>query len=268
MGLTYNEAKVFFVLSQLEEASVNVLAKSTRINRQHLYEPLVKLEKKGLVKKVISNPSKYSALPVKNAVNMLIEMRNKKTYELQIKAIKMIKSLEEKQTTQQDTQETKTVLLRGREAFRESARKMLDNIQISFDGIGNIELLRRGFYYDKIAFHKALKRGVLFRQIINSPINEPTILGDEDLREKPQWQIRIATKLIPFQLMIMDRKTVFISATLDTKMDYLFYQSNSASILFITQTYFDMIWSNSSDIKTSKFNPSSKQDNVRHLQYT
>lgn len=249
MGLTCVQAKIYIALTHLGEASIGTVAKSTQTARQHLYEPLEKLEKTGLIKKIISNPPKYSVLPIENAVNTLMEIRNKENCELQNKATKLIKSLKEKQTTQQHQKETKTVSISGRKTFRRHSKEMLNNIQSSFDGLGNFKVFRRGFEGDSLSFIKALNRGVSFRHIISEPISEQTILGDENLREKPLWQVRIAPKPTPCNIFIFDKQTVVISATLNMIKDYSFYKSNCASFLCLAQTYFDMLWDNSAEIK-------------------
>jgi sugar-specific transcriptional regulator TrmB len=253
LGLTYVQARSYIALNQIGEASVETVAKSLQTARQQLYEPLSKLETMSLVHKIIDKPPKYKALPLADALNILLVAKRKENVELQNKTSKLIKKLKEKQTTQRPPPEKiRTVILTGLEAFACEVKKVTVKGQFSFDGTATVEMFRHGMFDAGEAHREAVKRGVCYRHVISKVDEDKQVmLGDEDLRKNPLWQVRISPNPVPFHLVIVDKKEVFISTNTATK-ELTNYHSNCASLVIVAQSYFDILWNNSIDIKAFK----------------
>ncbi|MCW4019017.1 MAG: helix-turn-helix domain-containing protein [Candidatus Bathyarchaeota archaeon] len=99
LGLTFVQAKIYIALNQIgEETTIDTIAKTAKIARQHVYEPLKVLEKMSLVQRVVDVPPKYEVLPVKETLGILMELRKKENCELQKKIDFVIKNLQKNQT--------------------------------------------------------------------------------------------------------------------------------------------------------------------------
>ncbi|HJJ47973.1 MAG TPA: hypothetical protein O0X39_03125 [Methanocorpusculum sp.] len=61
IGLTENEAKVFYTVFQLKSAAIRDIYEISRVPRNKIYGELVSLEKKGFVKKTGDKPLRYAA---------------------------------------------------------------------------------------------------------------------------------------------------------------------------------------------------------------
>lgn len=59
IGLSNNEAEVYLLLLELEEALASDIAEKSRISRPHIYDTLAKLVDKGLASYVIKNNRRY-----------------------------------------------------------------------------------------------------------------------------------------------------------------------------------------------------------------
>ncbi len=72
-GLTRNQAKVYMAIARLRLASVGQISKASKVRREDVYRILPKLEKLGLVEKMLGKPTKIRAIPVEEAVSILIK---------------------------------------------------------------------------------------------------------------------------------------------------------------------------------------------------
>jgi predicted transcriptional regulator len=249
LGLTCVQAKTYIALNQLGEAATEAIAKTAQIARQHVYEPLSALEKIGLVQRILINPPKYKVLPIKEAVNVLKEIQNKRRLELESKIPGLIQYLESNSATQTQPEEIRTTLLNGVEAFDYEIGKAIDSSQISIDDLATSELFRHGMFYGGVFHREALKREVQYRHVICEPENEPPTLGDEDLRKNPLWKVRFCSSPQPFLMTIVDKKKVFILTPPEAAKDTSCYVSNNPCFLILAQTFYDILWENASTEK-------------------
>ncbi|MDH5448858.1 MAG: hypothetical protein OEX01_07660, partial [Candidatus Bathyarchaeota archaeon] len=72
-GLSGNQAKVYLATAQLGLASVSQVSKCSKVRREDVYRILPKLEKLGLVERLLGKPTKMRALPAEEAFHVLIE---------------------------------------------------------------------------------------------------------------------------------------------------------------------------------------------------
>ncbi|MCZ2856768.1 MAG: hypothetical protein O2U62_06710, partial [Candidatus Bathyarchaeota archaeon] len=62
-GLTGNQAKVYLAAARLRLASVGQISKVSKVRREDVYRILPKLEKMGLVERLLGKPTKIRATP-------------------------------------------------------------------------------------------------------------------------------------------------------------------------------------------------------------
>ncbi|MBE8538572.1 helix-turn-helix domain-containing protein [Geoglobus acetivorans] len=67
-GLTTYEAKAYYVLLSVGEASAGTVAKLSAIPQQRIYDTLSSLERKGFIQVRHTNPKKYAPLSVRRAL--------------------------------------------------------------------------------------------------------------------------------------------------------------------------------------------------------
>ncbi len=131
LGLTYVQAKTYIALNQIgSEATVEAVAKTARVARQHVYEPLNALENLSLVQKVLGAPPKYKVLPVMDAVNVLLEIRRKESCELQNKAAFLIESLQKDHAMTFLPEKEHTSFLVGLAAFDREVERAVANARL------------------------------------------------------------------------------------------------------------------------------------------
>ena len=241
-GLTINEARVFLALTLLGSSSVKEISKFSNIARESVYRLLPKLQKFGLVEKEIDWPTRFSAITLDDAVNVLLGLRNKETRDLQEKA-KVLLRLKSKKA--EDTLEDSRFLLIparkmliskiGDELIR--AQKCVCIVTSGKRLLGAVDVFSE-------AIKKALSRGVEFRIIISEANRglSPAVLGvgDDDAR----FEVRYASSDLKCAAYIIDGKEVLIitepSVELCCESPALW--SNNISLVNIVEEYFEILW--------------------------
>lgn len=125
LGLTFSQAKVYFALSKLgESCTAKMASASCDVARQDVYRIIAELHHIGLVEKIIGNPTRFKATPIREALSMLLENRKNKTSALQKKAFKLASDFSEKyHVLKHETDKDQFVLLSEKKAFARLAEK-------------------------------------------------------------------------------------------------------------------------------------------------
>ncbi|MFW9975186.1 MAG: MEDS domain-containing protein [Candidatus Thorarchaeota archaeon] len=71
-GLTPYEAKVYISVHKQGLTTASAIAKTAKIRREEVYRTLPKLERAGLIERVLGRPTKVRALPIEDALSILI----------------------------------------------------------------------------------------------------------------------------------------------------------------------------------------------------
>jgi sugar-specific transcriptional regulator TrmB len=74
-GLTQYEARLYLSASKLGAATASRLAKASGVRREEVYRTLPRLEKAGLVERVLGRPVRFKALGVDEGVSLLIKRK-------------------------------------------------------------------------------------------------------------------------------------------------------------------------------------------------
>ena len=97
LGLTFSQAKVYIALIRLgESCTAKAVSDSSHIPRQDAYRIIAELQQLGLVEKVIATPMRFKAIPIREALSLLLEIRRSKTESLQEKASQLAADFSEK----------------------------------------------------------------------------------------------------------------------------------------------------------------------------
>jgi sugar-specific transcriptional regulator TrmB len=78
-GLTPYESKVYLTVFQQGLITAADISKVARIRREEVYRTLPKLEKIGLIERVLGRPARVRALPIEDALSILINRKEEET---------------------------------------------------------------------------------------------------------------------------------------------------------------------------------------------
>jgi sugar-specific transcriptional regulator TrmB len=223
---------------------VREISNSSGIHREDLYRILHRLQKIGLVKKQITFPITYEAIPIDDALSFLHKRRIRETKELQVKEKKFLvaskANLASKMPSRADVQ---FVLIPEKEASVRRTKKALASVKCSVDAINSPRrhLLSASVFGKDV--EKALNRCVKIRVITQKPEKMELLPKAEiEIEKKVGFKVKYISINPSAVFAIFDNKEVFIVAdkTEDIKSSELW--SNNPALLTLCRNYFDSLW--------------------------
>jgi len=241
LGLTTLQAKVYLALINLEDATANEAAKLSKVSRPDAYRIINQLSEWGLISKIISTPTKFQALPLKEAVSMLFERRTIRYYKLKTK----IKELVEKDVTE------KTKVKKERYTFRRLPENApwFRNFPQRFSGYKTFDLLtsarRLGsrIVFDEEPFRKGAKKGAKIRIMLDKPKSDSSLFRViKKMNKEENIEVRLLKTVSPVILIIMDRKEAVLALKPSSRVGPPYLLSDHPSYVHMAKQYFEVQW--------------------------
>ncbi len=250
LGITTLQARIYLVTASLEKATIKAISKTADIARQEIYRAVAELQEKGLVEKVIAAPVEYRAIPVQDAINVLLERIHQKNFVLHEKAMKLLQRVNESNITPQLNEEHQFILIPKEEAVRRQFTNTLRSTAVSVDGIFYWKGLRDVIIDLVEEWKKSVEKGVKVRFIVYKPQEEKALTKIiQTLKKKGSFSIRYTFfPPLPATVTIFDNqiKMVTTSATPNPAETSSLWIKNP-SIVAIAQGYFGLMWQTSED---------------------
>jgi sugar-specific transcriptional regulator TrmB len=244
LGLTSNEAKVYLALFRSGLSTAKKISKKSGVARPDVYRVMAKLQKVGLVEKIISLPCKFRAISIQDAFAILMERRKKVTSELQATTREIIDKLKNSGTAAAlEEDETRFSLFSEKAAVRKK-KKALEAMQRSFDVVTSWRNPHSVMFIDEEEIAEALQRGVKVRVIIDK-LGEEKLLSDimKHLNEYSSFKIRCLPNAPKALISIYDKKEAWIcTCTRPVLKECPTLRTNDPCCLAILQDYFEIMW--------------------------
>jgi len=247
LGLTTIQAKVYLALINLEKSTAYEVAQLSKVARSDTYRIINQLSEKGLISKIISTPTKFEALPLKEVVSILFEQRKTSYNKLSTK----IKEILEKDFTKKKEVKRDTYTFR----IVPENSPWFNNDALRFPRYKTYDLLtsttRFGsrIVFDRETFAKGAKKGVKIRILLDQPKSNSSLSHFIDkLNKKKNIEIRLSKTVSPVILIIMDNKEVALALKPSGRVGPPYLLSNHPSYVHITQQYFEMQWEKTTDL--------------------
>jgi sugar-specific transcriptional regulator TrmB len=172
VGLTETQAKLYLALHKSGKANVKTLQKTTKVPRQAIYRAIDELHEKGFVEKEIGLPNYFKATPIQLAMHFLVKQKMDECGEIVEKAkvfLKKFPPLEEETVQEQDY---KITILSGKNRIIHKIKQQHDDARCTVDIVSPLPRWLQIVQECRQNYMKALKRGVKYRLIIETPSSE------------------------------------------------------------------------------------------------
>jgi len=214
------------------------------VARQDIYRILNELQQLGLVEKIITTPTNFTAIPIQEAASVLLERRIKETADLQARARELIQEVATKVKTPIPQEKPHFVLISEREALINRIKKAIATAQESIDLIGSAAVFPQILFVLAEKFNEAMKNGVKIRYVICEPEDAntwPEIV--QAFTKNPSFKLRTLPNPPDARYGLYDKKEVFIA----TFPSHGAFQSpalwsNNSSIITVFQEHFERAW--------------------------
>lgn len=178
-GLTFNQAKVYLAVVQLGLASVSEVSRTAEVRREDIYRMLPKLQELGLMEKTLEKPIRIRALPVKEALSLLIK-REEDTFEQRLSVLQAQKDALlmriNVHKTRPKLEESHFSLISQRDAVIRKGLTMTEAAERSIDIVTSKDQFLHFFASYTEPIKNALRRGVKFRIVLDAAEHDDSIL--------------------------------------------------------------------------------------------
>jgi sugar-specific transcriptional regulator TrmB len=251
LGLTLVQAKVYVTLCKLESATIKTISRTANLARQDIYRIMPTLQEMGLVEKIIAEPTRYRAIPIKSGVATLLQCKTREHEELKKKTTELLESLANLQEinvkTAPQEEEPQFIVTSAMSLLFRRFIAATQASQKSIDSVGTLESFEPIASQSFEDFQKAMERGVRIRLITEKPQkNKPLPPCVKVLQKNPLYELRFISAPAPVTMSILDKREMSICIATPTYKAVPNLWSNNPAILALATNYFEEIWNKAS----------------------
>jgi sugar-specific transcriptional regulator TrmB len=243
LGLTPRQAKVYLALAKCGSSSVREIANVSHVHREDLYRVLRELLKMGLVKKRITFPVTFEAVPTNEALPFLHERRIRETKELQVKEKEFLATAMANLASKNlNRVEAQFVLIPEKEASIMRTKKAIGNAKCSIDVVNSQRrhLLSASVYGKEV--NEALNRGVKMRVVTRKLESKLLPKVEIEVEKRAGFKVKYISDNPSAVVTIFDNKEVCIVADKEADIKSTALWSNNHALVTLCRNYFDSLW--------------------------
>ena len=267
-GLTPYEAKVYIASVTLGTAPASSISKLAAIRREEVYRTLPKLEKAGLVHRIMGRPVKVKAVPLKDGLEILIKRREaeaKREISELNRRMKEFLTLfgTESRSLQLAEEETHFTLISEKESVNATINLLIKKTTTSIDVVDSSNSIIRFVltYAENLA--AAAERGVGIRILTECPDDEskiPETFGKHIPNNS--FTLRYVTD-IPSRYVLFDRNQVMITTSAEECLsESKCLWTNEFSMVGLINRDFEDLYSRSTDWEKFSLSSSEKLNRI------
>jgi len=242
LGLTNNQARIYFALVNSMDLTASQLSEVSGVGREEIYKIMPKLQNLGLIQTSVTKPAKFSAVPPQKGVEILLEIRQKEAEALQDKA-KDFCSFTTTAEKGNVPDEPKLTLISGKERLVQLSTELLEAVQRTLGIVATSVKLRGWLTTHGNSIKRLLERGISTRFIVEITEEEQRRDFAELFLEYSNFRLKVTETKIPSCIGLYDDREITIIAMPRT-MAYgsMVYWSNNPAIIGLGRAYFEALW--------------------------
>ncbi|MEM3478416.1 MAG: helix-turn-helix domain-containing protein [Candidatus Bathyarchaeia archaeon] len=251
-GLTGIQSRIFVYLTRAGASSIGMLSRALKTNRMNIYRNLKKMQNMGLVNVLPGRPTRFSAIPVRDALDILISMAREKVSELESKYQQVLDAFSKFSEGQEEyTLETKVRIYGGRRRIYSVIMDMLESSEKEVCLLMAPDDLMRLLFFGVDEILRKLRAKAVEVKILTNVADKETaaILRDYMKYAKIKHSdMRIKTRFIVVDGRIsLTSLSIDDSTGLDSDVESGLWTDSPHYIQSI-KTFFDIIWRSSPDL--------------------
>ena len=245
LGLTLSQARVYLALVRLgKHSTVKAVSVFSKVARQDVYRTLAELRELSLVEMVIGNPALFMAIPLQEAIAIMMERKNQRTHELLAEASELIKVFAVNENSRFQQENHQFILIPKKEVLILRIQKAIESAQESILIISPWRELTQWLFILHESWEQALKRGVKVQWITEIQKDQQLVTEiTRALIRDPNFTLRTEPTSSMSRFGIYDGKEVFVtvSSTPNATESPALWTKNP-TITFILKDYFEIKW--------------------------
>ena len=246
LGLTVLQAKVYIVLAKTGKSTIKDIAKTSKVARQDLYRIATQLLNLGLIKKLESTPTKFEAIPIQEAIDMLVERTKKETAHLEKESTEFLQSFAENKGTSPKNEEPQYIIIHDLQARLIKAKKQISSSKESLKIVTKWSFFLT-YTSQTIEEHlMAMNKGAKIKIVTQQPSNVESLPKSiQKLMEHPNFEVRYVNCLPSSIVAIFDEKEVnILLATDKSPAETPLLMTNNSVLVELACNFFQIMWAN------------------------
>jgi sugar-specific transcriptional regulator TrmB len=243
-----------------ENLTARTVAKSSGVAREIVYQIIPKLQKKGLVDELITNPKTFKAIPLEDVIDVLLQQRKQEDNDLFAKAQEMAKKQQEISQVKNDNS---NITLIAPKKGDPNWKRDWDTYQESVDMIMPTQkFLQWPQHNAEKSIDDSLKRETTIRMITQTTTQQvlkqpPAKYFSQTLTSKLGALTYKFIDITPVEMVIFDKKILYLSTVNEKRiLDMVWLRSNNGFLVEMANNYFETLWANEGnkkELKNAKF---------------
>jgi sugar-specific transcriptional regulator TrmB len=245
LGLTKVQARVYLALVESGPLRISAISRISKVARPEIYQNLSKLQKLGLVEKIIATPLEYRAVPMNEGIWLLLETKEKKYEKVRSEAKILLSIAKTEKANKKKKMEIPQFVLIPRRTVIGRINTAIAQAQLSMDLLLSWKRFSRGIVSTFAeSVESAWTKNVKVRFIVESPLESKTAKQlVQFCREKPSCQVKFIRHCPTIVLGIYDKKEVYIIANPKTDLPGSpALWSNNPSLVALAEDHFEILW--------------------------
>jgi sugar-specific transcriptional regulator TrmB len=251
MGFTRTQAKIYLTLIKLGETDARTLFKKANMPQPEVYRILEELERKGLVEKEMTTPSKFIPTPLDLGLQILMNQKMRQCWELQKKMKDFLRKNQSCSIEASRDQERALIVIQGKERLMQTIKLEHDNVQRIVDIISTLQRWSQILEFCLEGYIRALDRKANYRVIIEKPIGKIDFQENiQLLLSKPNFELRLHKGPLKINAAIFDEMEATINFFEGKPLgESSIIWTNHPGFIQMCQDHFDTVWKSSQKYK-------------------
>ena len=248
-GITFNQARVYITTAQMGIASVNEISKKSNVPREEIYRLLPKLEKLGLLEKILGKPIKVKATPFGAVLSLLIkrekDMNSQRLSKLKAEKGKLLKDMQKLEIKNDSEGKAHFTLISHRDAIIQKIFSMIDAAEKTVDLAISRDQFIHFFTSHRPLIKKNLSRGLNFRVVLEKCEYDDSV--NTVLKEYSSPRISFSVRFVDQQLnsyFVVDYKEALVATSMKSvglgNLHHLW--TDESNLVKLIAKNFEVIW--------------------------
>ena len=251
-GITFNQARVYITAAQMGIASIKEISKKSNVPREEIYRLLPKLEKLGLLEKILGKPIKVKATPFGAVLSLLIkrekDMNSQRLSKLKAEKGKLLKDMQKLEIKNDSEGKAHFTLISHRDAIIQKIFSMIDTAEKTVDLAISRDQFIHFFTSHMPLIKKNLSRGLNFRVVLEKCEYDDSV--NTVLKEFSSSGLSFSVRFVDQQLnsyFVVDYKEALVATSMKSvglgNLHHLW--TDESNLVELIAKNFEVTWSSS-----------------------
>ncbi|MDI9577563.1 MAG: helix-turn-helix domain-containing protein [Thermoproteota archaeon] len=245
LGVNKTQAKIFLALVENGTSTIRTISNYSGVGRPETYRAILQLKTNGLIETILCTPTKYKAIPLCDAISILMDQKNKKIIELKEKSEELLKEFAKKPNEITDAEDDTFILVpRGQNSINKNKEAIVKSKK-KIDFITSAKSFNQTLLSASDEINEAVNRGVIVRFILDKNTRNKTLTKIfTDLCKNTRCQIKYVPHLPQAFIAIYDKKEIQMATSEEGDLNQTpILWSNNSVLVKVIQDYFETTWS-------------------------